>query len=677
MPSLQTCLGSIRNRHFFVLDFIALCCTPFIALFLRLENFSLIKDYLPALLTYTSIALVLRLVVFHYSGLYNRYWRYASVYELGQTFTAVLFSSLLIAIVFVAGRGLGIWGESLANSLPFRSGLLMHMTVDSLLVLLFVGGSRFSIRWAYSSHHAGSDDDARRVLIYGAGETGQRIVRELSLPSRLQMKPIGFLDDDIEKQGQHIHNLSVLGGREALPQVVDQHRIDQVIIAMPGAPGKTIREIVDLCEQVGVPTKIVPGMAQILENKVSVVQLRDVDIEDLLRREPVQTDISAVRALIRGKRVLITGGGGSIGSELCRQVLRCAPRHLALMGHGENSVFEVQNELQGILHQAARESGIENKELAGVRLQAIIADIRFPERIRNVLEDVRPDIIFHAAAHKHVPLMEMNPSEAITNNVFGTKNLLDAALAAGIERFVMISTDKAVNPTSVMGTSKRVAEMLVLRAAQRSGKQYVAVRFGNVLGSRGSVVPTFKRQILAGGPITVSHPDMRRYFMTIPEAVQLVLQAAVQGQGGEIFMLDMGEPVRIVDLARDLVELSGLQVGRDVDIAITGIRPGEKLFEEMFIPGETYEPTHHEKILIARNACSFVSDRLDTALTQLWQSVREDDNARIIRTLKMLVPEFTPDEALWGEAVTEEAVIEVKPAAVPSPSLASATARAN
>jgi FlaA1/EpsC-like NDP-sugar epimerase len=405
-----------------------------------------------------------------------------------------------------------------------------------------------------------------------------------------------------------------------------------VIIAMPTASGKAIREIVDICDGAGLQTKIVPGLYELLGDMVTISQLRPVQIEDLLRREPVQTDTAAVGELLRGKRVLVTGGGGSIGAELCRQILRCDPARLIILGHGENSVFEIVEELRTTHPQI------------GTTLVPVIAGTRFPARIRAVFEEQRPEIVFHAAAHKHVPLMEANPSEAITNNVMGTRIVLDAALATGVERFVMISTDKAVNPTNIMGASKRAAELLVYQAAQRSSKPYVTVRFGNVLGSRGSVVHTFRRQIAAGGPVTVTHPDMRRYFMTIPEAVQLVLQAAVLGQGGEVFVLDMGEPIKIADLARDLIELSGLEVGRDIDIKFVGLRPGEKLFEELFIPGESYVRTAYQKIFVATNGAANAACcvELNEGIDRMIAAAEYGDRATIVQAIQVLVPEYQP-----------------------------------
>jgi len=354
-------------------------------------------------------------------------------------------------------------------------------------------------------------------------------------------------------------------------------------------------------------------------------------IEDLLRRQPVQSDMAAVRRLISGRCILVTGGGGSIGSELCRQLLRCRPAELVILGHGENSIFEIYQELL-------------RREMCRPLLTPVIADIRFSERIRAVLEQYRPQIIFHAAAHKHVSLMEMNPAEAVTNNVLGTHNLLNAALATHVEHFVMISTDKAVNPTNVMGASKRVAELLVQRAAITSGRPYVAVRFGNVLGSRGSVVPIFKKQIAAGGPVTVTHPDARRYFMTIEEAVQLLLQAAVLGRGGEVFLLDMGEPIKIVDLARDLIQHAGLEVGRDVEIHFTGMGLGDKLVEEMFVPGEVYRHTQHEKIFVVDSTCQPGPQQLDSGLSMLEAAVQGNDNEAIRLGLQKMVPEFQPDQ---------------------------------
>ncbi len=617
-------LIDLRNRHFLLLDVIILLLTPTLALMLRLDQLPIPETFRQGLLLYTGVALGIRLVTFYYAGLYRRYWKYASVDELKQIVLAVLVSSLLVSAVMAVLLG---WLRfSLARSV-FLS--------DTLLVLVFVGGLRFSVR-VLAQRRGKLNGNGRSVLIVGAGDAGAMLVRELQRNPQLNLKPVGFVDDDAGKHHMQIHGVPVLGGLDELDIFVPAYRVKQVIIAMPTAPGPVIREVTARCEQLDVETKTLPGMYELVDGTVTVNQLRNVQIEDLLRREPVQTDIGAVQALITGRRVLITGGGGSIGSELCRQVWRCQPAELILLGHGENSIFEMYHELRRL-------------GAAPAQVTAVIADVRSPERLHAIFEQVRPEIVFHAAAHKHVPLMEMNPAEAITNNVMGTRNLLAAALAVNVERFVMISTDKAVNPTSVMGASKRTAELLVHQAAAQSGKAYVAVRFGNVLGSRGSVVLTFKRQIAAGGPVTVTDPAMTRFFMTIPEAVQLVLQAAVLGTGGEVFVLDMGEPVKIADLARDLIELSGLEVGRDIDIIFSGLRPGEKLFEELFIKGEAYQRTCHEKIFIADNASALLPHDLEAGLSALQASAARNDREAILRGLQHLVPEFTPMTAITEE----------------------------
>lgn len=611
-------LTKMRNRHFFLLDSLILCLTPTLAIVLRLDRFDIPNSFWPGLMMYTAVALVVRLITFYFLGLYQRFWRYASINELTQIAGAVLMSSLFVWLLVTALRAIS--GVTLPRSV---------LIIDPLLVLLFVGGSRFSVRLSAQRRQKKSNGHGGRVLVVGAGDAGSMIVREILHNPQLNLTPVGFVDDDAHKHNVRIYGVPVLGGRQDLPQLIADYQVNRVIIAMPTAPGKVIREVATICEKLGVNTKILPGIYELVEGTVAVKQLRDVAIEDLLRRDAIETDIAAVRELVAGRRVLITGGGGSIGSELCRQILRFGPQEMILLGHGENSIFEIYHELRRLNRPE-------------VKVTAVIADVRFAERIQGIFTQYRPDIVFHTAAHKHVPLMELNPAEAITNNVLGTRNLLQAALSVDVAHFVMISTDKAVNPTSVMGASKRTAELLVHQAARQSGKAYVAVRFGNVLGSRGSVVLTFQKQIAAGGPVTVTDPEMTRFFMTIPEAVQLVLQAAVLGKGGEVFVLDMGEPVKIVDLARDLIQLSGLEVGRDVEIQFTGMRPGEKLYEELFVSGEQYHRTYHDKIYIAGNASSFVPDDLNESLNGLEASAARNDTAAIIRGLKNLIPEYEP-----------------------------------
>ncbi len=645
----------LRNRHIFLLDVIALCVTPALALMLRVDGIYALQTYAADLLYYIPLALIVRLLVFRQYGLYNRYWRYASIQEMVRILWAVAISSTIVIALFFLAR---LPALRICETWPNACGLPRSIPfIESLLVLLAIGGIRFSFRsmelWRYREQPGAG---TQRVLIMGAGEAGAHIAREMRTNPQLGLDPIGFVDDDFHKQGMRIHDIPVLGGRIDIPRLVQEHPIDQVVIAMPTAPGKVIREVLEICERAGVPAKTMPGMYELLDGRVSVNQLRRVEIEDLLRREPVETDIAAVQELIRGRRVLITGAGGSIGSELCRQVLRCQPAQLILLGHGENSIFDIHNELARLVAPSRRPTSSMAAAVAdgpGATTAArddgqqpillpVLGDVRFRDRMEAIFRQHRPQIVFHAAAHKHVPLMEENPAEAITNNVLGTQHVVQAALAAGVERFVLISTDKAVNPTSVMGASKRVAELIVHQAATQSGRPYVAVRFGNVLGSRGSVVHTFRQQIAAGGPVTVTHPDMQRFFMTIPEAVQLVLQAAVMGTGGEVFVLDMGKPVKIVDLARDLIELSGLEVGRDIDIVFTGLRPGEKLYEELFVPGESYTRTRHEKITIAANASHLVPTDLDQAIAQLAAAAQADDRAAVVAALQALIPEYQP-----------------------------------
>ncbi len=634
----MTIFRQLRNRYFFALDIVLLVTAVVISYVLRLDTFSF-NEFGSGFLFFTGVVIVVIPLLFYLFGIYARYWIYASVEELLLLSGA---ATLGVAISGVIGL-VAAWtipDMTLPRYIPF---------IFWPLALLVTGAPRFAVR--LTAQYARRRPESRyvatnrpqRVLVVGAGNAGTIVVREMLNNPSLGMDVIGFVDDDPRKRSARIASLPVLGNRRAIPQLVTDHAIDLVVIAIPTAPGREVRDIVTYCEQVSVPTKTMPGLYEMLDGTVSVNQLRDVQIEDLLRREPVQTDIEAVRRLIVGKRVLVTGGGGSIGSEICRQILRCGPSDLAVLGHGENSIFDICAQLDRQLTNMARAPGSRPQTVP--RVHPVIADIRFSDRIRGVFDHYRPAIVFHAAAHKHVPLMEINPMEAISNNVLGTRNLLDAAMMSGVEGFVMISTDKAVRPKSVMGASKRVAELLVHQTACEMGKPYVAVRFGNVLGSRGSVLQTFKQQIASGGPITVTHPDMKRYFMTIPEAVQLVLQAAVLGKGGEIFMLDMGEPVKIVNLAQDLVELSGLELGQDIDIVFTGIRAGEKLHEELFTPGETYRRTEHQKIYVIESATGTVlPSQLNQVVAQLEDATYNNNVTSLTETLLHFLPDFRPTE---------------------------------
>jgi len=570
----------LRNRHLFVLDILALSLIPALALTLRLERLDWWPQTSHALFFFTIVALSVKLPVFYGLRVYDRYWRYANVNDLILVLIAVGLSTTILVIGFVS-----------FYALLERYGLAMYRTVpliDGLLTCLTVAGVRLGVWILYQSHfRLHRVIGGRRVLVVGAGMAGNLIVREMRANPQLNMEPVAFVDDDPNKIGTYIQDLPVLGSSADIPGLVKQHRFQRIIVALPSAPLVRRQEIVALCKPTGIPTDSVPGMYEILAGSKTISPLPKFDINQLLRREPIVIDQAEVAACLSGATVLVTGAGGSIGSELCRQIARFGPKELVLLGHGENSIFEINLDL-----------GLSFPTLT---THPVIADVRDRERVNRIVEQYRPSIIFHAAAHKHVPLMEANIEEAVTNNVLGTQNVLWASERNGVNRFVLVSTDKAINPSSIMGMTKRLAELLVVAAAHRTGQAYMAVRFGNVLGSRGSVVPVFLRQIAAGGPITITHPDMTRYFMSIPEAVQLMLQAAMLGQGGEVFMLDMGKPVRIMDLAADLIKLAGLELNRDIKIVYSGIRLGEKLAEELFLESEHYERTKYRMIFAATN----------------------------------------------------------------------------
>jgi FlaA1/EpsC-like NDP-sugar epimerase len=486
--------------------------------------------------------------------------------------------------------------------------------------------------YKYTSH------GQRNVLIVGAGEAGQMTARSLFRTPRGQLVPVGFLDDDDSKHGQQIEGLSVLGALQDLPKVLQQLQVDELIIAMPSAPGEVIRRMIDLARQVGLRYRTLPSLHEILSGQVNALGIREVKLEDLLRRDPVKLDTDKIVHSLSGRTVLITGAGGSIGSEIARQVAQVNPKLLILMGRGENSIYAVEQELR--------------RSHPNVSLAPIIADVKHYPKLKWLFQTYRPQVVFHAAAHKHVPLMEANPDEAILNNVRGTQHVAELSLEYGVATLVNISTDKAVNPTSVMGASKRVAEYVVADAARRTvpGQAFISVRFGNVLGSRGSVIPLFKEQIRVGGPVTITHPDMVRYFMTIPEAVQLVTQASSLGNNGEVYVLDMGKPVKILDLAEDMIRLSGLEPGRDITIEVTGMRPGEKLFEELLTAEDGSVASSHEKLFVAKVDVPD-STTLARHLHDLYRSAEHLDSERIKQSLLKLVPQYLPEGLELGRIV--------------------------
>lgn len=633
MQPLHSTLPKRQNRFFLMFDLLIFAITPALALLLRLDGQLNRGYYGLSLIVATGAMLLIKLLILRSFNFYRHHWVYASVKELSRLAQITIATIVIQTSLFMLFHNFAIAPNvGLPKSLPLLDGLLCG---------LLIGVSRFSLRTWQNQHQMQPTQHSRiPTLIIGAGMAGTTFVQEAQRNPSLNIHPVAYIDDDPGKAKLQIHGITVLGNRHCIPEVVCALQVERLIIAIPTASGTVIRELAEICHRTGIATYTLPSIEEILSDRAHLSDVRELQIEDLLRREPIQTDSQPVQQLVAGKRVLITGAGGSIGSELCRQLLQSQPTAIALLGKGENSVFTIHQELNQIV-QAMRDRGEVTPQL-----EVFIADIRSCERLESIFAQFRPHMVFHAAAHKHVPLMEMNPPEAITNNILGTQTLVNIAAKHRVKHFVMISTDKAVNPTNVMGASKRVAEMVVLNMAQRTGFPYVVVRFGNVLGSRGSVIPTFKRQIAQGGPITVTHPDICRYFMTIPEAVQLVLQAAVLGRGGEVLMLDMGEPIKIVTLAEDLIRLSGYQVGREIQINFSGLRPGEKLYEELFIDGESYERTAHDKILMVHNASSRLPESLLEQVISLAKAAFKQDIYQIRHLLKQLVPEYTPSPIL-------------------------------
>ena len=616
----------IRNRFVLIGDVALIIVSVLGSFALRLDVGEL-PFYFPAVMLMSAVALAIKIPVYFFFGLYRRLWIYASTGELRLITAAVTAASVLtsgvMAILIVTGNVL--------PGMP-RSAL----GIDWLLSLVLIGGSRFALRLlAEQSMTARANGKSKRALVIGAGDAGALVVRELQKPSQLNLIPVGFLDDDPAKQKHSIYGVKVIGRVPDLATAIEFHHVDEVIIAIPSAPGRLVRMVNDVCRLKGIISRTMPGIYELIGGRVSVNRLREVDITDLLRREPVRVNDEAVGAALEGKRVLVTGAGGSIGRELCRQIARRKPAGLVLLGHGENSIFEILLEL--------------GQDYPGHLLSPVIADVRNPERLAQIFKEHQPQIIFHAAAHKHVPLMEANVVEAVTNNVLGTRNVVQAALDHDVERFVLISTDKAVRPSSIYGATKRLAEMIVLDAAHASKRAFTVVRFGNVLGSRGSIIPIFKQQISSGGPVTVTHPDMYRFFMTIPEAVYLVLQAASMEQGGETFVLNMGEPVRILDLAEDLIRLSGLEPHRDIEIMFTGIRPGEKLTEELWDAGTPLVKTLHPDIfrLDADASASPPSPlRTNLNLPQAIETLSTLSHSADTDSLITLLDEFIPGSSI-------------------------------
>lgn len=602
-----------RTLALMLIDALLVNLSAFLSFYLRFELEGTIPHEYYLTYYHTAwAATLLSLAVFYVFGLYNRLWQYASTGEL---------ISILFAVTVSTGGTISLVYLFAPMRLPNSVAALLWFTT-----VFLIGGSRFIWRILqeniFTSREPGSQ---KQVLIVGAGDAGAMAARELKNRNFRDGRPVGFIDDAPKKQKLQLMGIPVLGTRKDIPRVVKNHNIDEIIIAMPSASGESVREIVQISEKTGVQLKIMPGVYDMLSGKLDTSPIRQVQVEDLLGREPVSVDLEEVAGYLTGEAVLVTGGGGSIGSEICRQVAKFNPNKLVIAGHGENSVFEIEQELRS--------------DFPGLDIATEILDIKDREKVQIVFQKYRPGVVYHAAAHKHVPLMERNPEEALKNNILGTRNLAEAADLTRVKTFVLISTDKAVNPTSVMGTTKRVAEMIIQSMDKHSQTRFVAVRFGNVLGSRGSVIPTFKRQIAKGGPVTVTHPEMVRYFMTIPEAAQLVIQAGAMAKGGEIFILDMGKPVKILDLARDLIKLSGFEPDVDIPIKFTGMRPGEKLYEELLTAEEGTSATKHKRIFVAKPN-NIDEEKIEALVHLIKERGSYLSREEVVEALQTVVPTF-------------------------------------
>ena len=567
--------------------------------------------YLSAAIETLAIVIVIQAIALRYYGLYRGVWRFASVPDLIRICKAVLMGMAFSAVmIFLVTRMEGI---------P-RSVFPLY----GLLLIALLSSSRLLVRW--SKDRGIYTGECEKLLIIGAGKAGEMLVRDLLRNREECYQPVGFVDDKIAKQGSEIHGVRVLSSCDGMIDLVERLDVDLIVLALPSAKSSDMRRLVGLCEKTGVPFRTLPPLDRLMSGQITINQLREVSIDDLLGREPVSLDWDAIELELKGRRVLVTGAGGSIGSELCRQIARLQPAHLILLDSSEFNLYTIEMELL--------------KAYPRLKISRCLNDVVDRVAMDRIFSDSRPDVVFHAAAYKHVPMLEDQVREAARNNILGTRSIAEFADRFGCEAFVMISTDKAVNPANVMGTSKRAAEIFCQNLNQRSATRFVTVRFGNVLGSAGSVVPLFRQQIEAGGPVTVTHREITRYFMTIRESCQLILQASVMGKGGEIFVLDMGEPIKISYLAEEMIRLSGKVPGEDIDIIFTGLRPGEKLYEELFHEKEALQSTTHEKILLARYR-EFDWERLNEVMDEIKLACAEYDEKQVRSLMKMLVPEWS------------------------------------
>ena len=591
----------------------------------RQLNFDILADFqqIPILSEISSsqllfciaaVVTLVRIITFLCFRIYKPIWQYAGVKEFRTLMTAIGVASLVLICLSALLKQFDTW---------------TFFLIDGFFNASLIGFAKFSYRIFQEGRQKDVSSPRTKVLIVGAGPAGIGVLKELRSHPEKGYLPLGFIDDNLQKVGKSIAGLEVLGTTRDLTYIARKREIEEVIIAMPSAPGGKIRDITRQCEYRRCQFKIVPNIHAILEGKISINHIREVKLEDLLNRSTTTVDLAEISKYLSGKRVMVTGAGGSIGSELCRQVAKLDPELLILFGRGENSLYHIDMEL--------RESDQLNREL-------IIGDIRDNSKVFQITKRYRPHIIFHAAAHKHVKFMEIHPDEAVKNNILGTQNLIDAAIKHQVEAFILVSSDKSVNPTSVYGASKRVTEKLIQSKANRNGTKFIAVRFGNVIGSRASVLPNFKRQIAKGGPVTVTHREATRYFMTIPEAVQLLIQAGAMGNGGEILMLDMGEPIKILDLARDLIRLSGLELDKDIKIDFTGLEPGEKLYEELLTPQEGVTATKHQRIFVTQME-NIAEEQLLSQISELSELADALDTEGIVAKFQELVPTYEPNRA--------------------------------
>jgi FlaA1/EpsC-like NDP-sugar epimerase len=631
-------LSQLRNPHFYFILFVDLflICISLVAAYLIRFEFILTQAHYEQILKLLPVMVIVKLLFLFGFKAYKGMFRYASLSDLWQLFKALVSATVFIVfIVFFIQR--------------FQGLSRAVFVIDGVVTFLFLGGFRLMIRIVYqqlesrrskikTSLNSLFSSEFEPTFIIGAGSTGEKILREINGNQRLHYKVIGFLDDDLHKLTRSIHNVPILGKTDDLLRLTKKYQVKQVLIAAPSANGKQIRHMVDQCKKAKVQFKTLPGYAELIDGKVSIKELRDVNYRDLLRREPVKLDIPEIRQYLMNKRVMITGAGGSIGSELCRQITRFQPESLILFDASEPSLYGIEMEMR--------------HRVGYLKYSTVLGCMQDENLVDRVLKRYRPHVIFHAAAYKHVPMLERNPWQAVVNNILGTKVIMEQAVRHKVGHFVMISTDKAVRPTNVMGASKRICELMI-SAFSRNGTKMMTVRFGNVVNSAGSVVPLFREQIGRGGPVTITHPEVTRFFMTIPEASQLVLQSAALGKGGEIFILDMGTPIKIADMARDLIRLSGKEPDEDIEIVFTGLREGEKLYEELITEGEGIVGTSHEKIMVLKSQdcwngkkdqkeyCRWLFDQI----SELEKSAGKYDGCTIRHKMKEIVPEYDLQES--------------------------------